>query len=119
MKSYQIKAMASSEEAIHDFADVLEEDGMNIGVALVNMETGHDTDHDDQGARIVELTWTTGAVGPVPLGVFTEYVFERLKSRYGDAGQRFIKEDLDGAVGIVDARTGTRIVFAVEPIVES
>jgi hypothetical protein len=105
MKSYQIKAMASSEEAIHDFADVLEEDGLNVGVALVNIENG---------ARIVELTWTTGAVCPVPLGVFTEYLFERLKSRFGDAGQRFIKEEADGYVGIVDAQNGARIVFATE-----
>ena len=114
MESYQIKAMASSEEAIHDFADVLEEDGLNMGVSLVNMETGHDTDHDDQGARIVELTWTTGEVSPVSLGVFTEYVLERLKSRFGD-GERFIKEEADGYVGIVDAQNGARIVFAADP----
>lgn len=103
--------MASSEEAIHDFADVLEEDGLNIGVSLVNMETGHDTDQDDQGGRIVELTWTTGAVCPVPLGVFTEYVFERLKARFGNGDERFIKEEADGYVGIVDAQNGARIVF--------
>ncbi|MBT1689243.1 hypothetical protein [Dawidia soli] len=112
MRSYQIKAMGSSEEAIHDFADVLEEDGLNIGVSLVNMETGHGTDQDEQGARIVELTWTTGEVCPVPLGVFTEYVFERLKARFGDGGERFTKEEVDGFVGIVDAQNGARIVFA-------
>jgi hypothetical protein len=116
METYQIKAMASSEEAIHDFADVLEEDGLNVGVSLVNMETGHGTDQDEHGARIVELTWTTGEVCPVPLGVFTEYVLERLKSRFNDAGQRFIKEEVDGYVGIVDSQNGARIVFAVDPV---
>lgn len=115
MEMYHIKAMASSEEAIHDFADVLEEDGLNIGVSLVNMETGHDTGQDEQGGRIVALTWTTGAVCPVPLDVFTEYFFERLKSRFGDGGDRFIKEEVDGNVGFVDAHNGARIVFAVDP----
>jgi hypothetical protein len=118
MESYQIKAMASSEEAIHDFADVLEEDGLNIGVALVNMETGHDTDQEENGVRIVELTWTTGAVCPVPLGVFTDYFFERLKSRFGDGGERFIREEVDGCVGIIDARNGARIVFATDSVTE-
>ena len=115
MESYQIKAMASSEEAIHDFADVLEEDGLNIGVALVSMETGHDTDQEEKGARIVELTWMTGEVCPVQLGVFTDYFFERLKSRFGNGSERFIKEEVNGCVGIIDAQNGARIVFAVDP----
>jgi hypothetical protein len=116
MDSYYIKAIAGSERAIHDIADVLEEDGLHTGVTLVSVETGHDGDEDGPGAGMVQLTWNPGRIDEVGAKTFCEYLLKRLRQRYALERDRFEKRDIDSGVEIVDRKHSASVVFVIRSL---